>query len=102
MPKRRCQRRRGLAFVRQKSGVSAEPCPPGTEFLDAETGPPKSPPETTYARRDQKDPKPVAQIPAQNGLSEPDWKLPGSKGLDGGDRMNRTACPPPSYRTSLG
>jgi hypothetical protein len=33
--------------------------------LDAETRPPKSPPETTYARRDQKDPKPVAQIPAQ-------------------------------------
>src|SRR5215475_3996875 len=49
-----------------KSRMSAaEPCPLGTEFLDAETRPPKSPQETTYARRDQKDRKPVAQIPAQ-------------------------------------
>ena len=31
----------------------AEPCPPGTEFLDAETGPPKSPPETTKQTVDQ-------------------------------------------------
>jgi len=78
----RCQRRRALAAT--KPNLSrAEPCPPGTEFLDAETGPPKSAPETTYARRDQKDPKPVAQIPA-NGLSEPGGKLPGSYGLGGG------------------
>jgi len=44
---------------------AAGPCAPGAGFLDAETGPAKSPPETTYARRDQKDPKLVAQIPAQ-------------------------------------
>ena len=43
----------------------AEPCPPGTEFLDAETGPPKSLPETTDVPRDQKGPKPRAEIPAQ-------------------------------------
>jgi hypothetical protein len=48
-----------------KSWMSAvEPCPPGTGFLDAETGPQNSGPETMDARRDQKDPKPVAQIPA--------------------------------------
>lgn len=33
--------------------------------MDAETGPPKSTSETTYACREEKDPKPVAQIPAQ-------------------------------------
>src|SRR6185369_9999277 len=60
-----CQRRRGLAPVRQKSDAVAEPWSVRNEFLDAETGPPKSPPETTDARRDQKDPKPVAQTPAQ-------------------------------------
>jgi hypothetical protein len=43
----------------------AEPFPPGTGFLDAETEPPKSAPETTYARRDQNDRKWVAEIPAQ-------------------------------------
>jgi hypothetical protein len=51
--------------MRQEPESAAESCPPGTGFLDAETGPPKSPPETTYARRDQKDPKPIAQIPAE-------------------------------------
>src|SRR5215813_7208728 len=30
--------------------------------MDVETGPPKSPPETTDARRDQKDPKPIADV----------------------------------------
>jgi hypothetical protein len=44
--------RRALAPVRQAGCRSA-----GTRFLDAETEPPKSPPETTYAGRDQKDPK---------------------------------------------
>jgi hypothetical protein len=33
--------------------------------LDAETGPPKSPPETTDVPRDQKGPEPIAEIPAQ-------------------------------------
>jgi hypothetical protein len=33
--------------------------------LDAETGPLKSPPETTVARRDPKGPEPIAEIPAQ-------------------------------------
>jgi len=77
-----------------KSRMSAaEPCPPGTGFLDAETGPPKSPPETTYANRDQKDPKPVAQNPGKNGLSEPLGKIPGSEGLDGGHDRDRTCDP---------
>jgi hypothetical protein len=31
--------------------------------------------------RDQKEPERIAEIPAHNGLSEPDWKLPGSEGL---------------------
>ena len=37
----------------------AVPCPPGTEFLDAETEPPKSPPETTNTGRDQNVPVPT-------------------------------------------
>src|SRR4029077_14484615 len=28
--------------------------------------------------------KPIAEIPVPRGLSEPDWKLPGSERLDGG------------------
>jgi hypothetical protein len=44
---------------------AVEPCPPGTGFLDAETKALKSPPETTWARRDQKGPKPAAQIAPQ-------------------------------------
>jgi hypothetical protein len=61
---RRCQRRRALAAT--KPNLSrAEPCPPGTEFLDAETGPPKSAPETTDVPRDQKGPEPITEIPAQ-------------------------------------
>jgi hypothetical protein len=39
------------------------------EFLNAETGPPKSPPETTDARRDQRERKPVAEIPAQTAYT---------------------------------
>ena len=38
---------------------------PGTGFLDAETGPSKSAPETTDVPRDQKGPEPIAEIPAQ-------------------------------------
>jgi hypothetical protein len=59
-------------FPCDKSRMSAvEPGPPGTGFLDAEAGHPKSPPETTCARRDQEDPKPVAQIPAHREFGVP-------------------------------
>ena len=44
---------------------AAQPRTPGTGFLDAETEPPKSPLETTDARRDRKTVKPVAEIAAQ-------------------------------------
>jgi hypothetical protein len=37
--------------------------------------------------------KPVAEIPAQRGLSEPGWKLPGSEGLGGGHDRDRTCDP---------
>ena len=55
---------------------AAEPCPPGTGFLDAETGPSISPPETTYARRDQRDLDPLAQIPAQTAYLSSMGKYP--------------------------
>jgi len=55
---------------------AAEPCPPGTGVLDAETGPQNSRPETKVARRDQKDPKPVAQIPAQTAYLNLAGKYP--------------------------
>jgi hypothetical protein len=42
----------------------------------AETGPPKSTPKTTYARRDQKDPKPAAQISAQTAHLNSTEKYP--------------------------
>ncbi len=72
------------------------PCAPGTGFLDAETGPPKSPPETTGARRDQKKPKPIAQIPAQTAYLNSTGNYPGSEGLDGGVRSQiRTGLRPP-------
>jgi hypothetical protein len=64
--------------MRQKPYVS-ESCPPGTGFLDAETGPPKSTPETTYTRRDQKDPKPGAQTPAQTAYLNLSEKYPVQK-----------------------
>ena len=48
---------------------SLEPCPPGTELSDAETKAPKSSPETASARRDRKNRKPVAEIPAQTARS---------------------------------
>jgi hypothetical protein len=49
---------------------AAESGPPGTGFLDAETGPPKSPPKTRDARRDQKGPEPIAEMPAQKAYSD--------------------------------
>jgi hypothetical protein len=39
---------------------------------------------TNDVRRDQSEPEPITDIPAQVALSEPDWKLPGSHGLGGG------------------
>src|SRR6266436_6134725 len=39
--------------------------PPGTEFLDAETGRKKSPPETANAHRDQEPGMRPAKIPAE-------------------------------------
>ena len=63
---------------------AAEPCPPGTEFLDAETGPSKSPPETTYAPQRPKGPETGSADPGTNGLSELDGKIHGSQGLGGG------------------
>jgi hypothetical protein len=44
---------------------AAEPSPPGTGFLDAETVAAESPPKTRDARRDQKGPEPMAEIPVQ-------------------------------------
>ena len=55
---------------------SLEPCPPGTEISDAETKAPKSSPETTSARRDRKNRKPVAEIPAQTARSGLTGKYP--------------------------
>jgi hypothetical protein len=79
---------------RGKSRTSAaEPGPPGTGFLDSETGPPKSPPETRDARRDQNEPGSDSGNPRTNGLSGPNGKLPGSEGLDGGGDGDRTCDP---------
>jgi hypothetical protein len=90
-PRRRC-------IHRPRPGAPCEPCPPGTEFLDAETGPSKSPPETTHARRDQKDPKPLTQIPAQTAYLNSIGKYPVRRDLDS---RYRTGCPPRSHRTRL-
>jgi hypothetical protein len=81
-------------FPCDKSRMSAaELCPPGTEFLDAETGHPKSPPETTCVRRDQKELKPGAQIPAQTAYLNSTGNYPGSGGLAGGHDRDRTCDP---------
>ena len=76
----------GFSSCAAKARICSEPCPPGTGFLDAETGAPKAPPETTDARRDQKEPEPVAQIPAQTAYLNLTGNYPGSEGLDGGGR----------------
>jgi len=67
--------------------------PSGTEFLDAETGPPKSPPETTDARRDQKDPKPVAQTPAQTAYLNLTGNYPVRRDCLVADAVNRNPSP---------
>ena len=61
--------------------------------MGAETGPSKSPPETTYACRDQWDPRPEAQIPAETAYLNLTGKYPGSAGLGGGDHMDRDWMP---------
>jgi hypothetical protein len=47
--------------------------------LDAETGSPRSPPETTDTRRDQKVPKPKAEIAAQTAYLNLTRKYPVSR-----------------------
>jgi hypothetical protein len=76
-----------------KIKAATEPSPPGTGFLAAETGPPKSPPETTDFPRDQKGPEPMAEIPAQTAYLDlvenyrvwKDWMV-GAPGLEPGTR----------------
>jgi hypothetical protein len=86
--------RRCVRIPRGKGRPSAcEAIPPGTGFLDAETGPPKSPPETTNVAQRPKWAGTDSGNPGTYGLSEPDWKLPGSEGLDGGRDRDRTCDP---------
>jgi site-specific DNA recombinase len=67
--------RRRVRIPPGKSRTSAaEPGPPGTGFLDSETGPPKSPPETRDARRDQNEPEAKAEIPAETACFHSAWK----------------------------
>ena len=74
--------------------------PPGTEFLDAETGGQKSTQETANAYRDRKS----GTIPANIPTKRPIWSFPGNRGsvgLGGGDHLDQTANSPRSHRTSL-
>jgi hypothetical protein len=50
---------------RQNAFCRSEPVPPGTEFLDAETGRKKSPPETGNVRRDRKAGMKPSKIPPE-------------------------------------
>jgi hypothetical protein len=85
VPRRRGRQREAIGFIPLGNELPARAGIP-LQNKYAETGRPKSPPETTAARRDQKKPERIAEIPAQGGLSEPDWKLPGLEGLNGGVR----------------
>jgi len=83
----------------RKSRISvAEPCPPGTEFLDAETG------AAEIAARDNGRPQRPKGAgtdsgnPGTNSLLEPDRKIRGSAGLGGGHGRDRTCDPLMSQR----
>jgi hypothetical protein len=62
--------------VRQKPHVRGRALSPGTGFLDTETGPQKSPPETTCARRDQEAPESGPQMQAQTAYLNLTGKYP--------------------------
>jgi hypothetical protein len=86
--RRRCRQREAIGFIPLGNELHARPGIPLQKLQSkyVETGRPKSPPETTAVRRDQNKPERIEEIPAQGGLSEPDWKLPGLEGLNGGVR----------------
>src|SRR5262249_31099332 len=67
---------------------------PGTEFLDAGTEPPKSPPETTNSGRDQNVPERVAEIPAQTAYLRPTGKYSVRRDWLVETRWIETGCPP--------
>jgi hypothetical protein len=60
--------------------------PPGTEFLDAETGPGNSPPNGKTARRDSNPGIEWPEIPTENGLFEVVSEIRVLGRLDGGVR----------------
>ena len=75
--------------------LSLETVPPGTEFLDAETGGQKSTRATGNVGRDQNS-KIGVKNPRRNGLFLIGDGFRSSGRLDGGDGMVRTGCPPRS------
>jgi hypothetical protein len=72
--------------MRQSRMSAVEPCPPGTEFLDAETEALKSPPETNMSSQRPEGAENDVGNPGTNGRSELDRKIPGSERLGGGVR----------------
>jgi hypothetical protein len=79
--------------MRQSRMSAVEPCPPGTEFLDAETEALKSPPETNMSSQRPEGAETDVGNPGTNGRSELDRKIPGSEGLGGGHDRDRTCDP---------
>ena len=75
--------------------------PPGTDFLDAETGRQKPELKCADGHRDRKSKNLMAENARRNA---PFGVVPETCGLlrlGGGDRRARTGDPPPSHRTSL-
>jgi hypothetical protein len=74
-------------------GTSAEPRPPGTELLDAETEPPNRRQRQQTSAETKRDQEPVAEIPAQTAYLNLTGKYPVRKDLDGGRTRARTWDP---------
>ena len=67
--------------------------PSGTEVWDPETGRQKSPLRRLETCRDQNLGNERSQIPAESARKSAIWKMPGSRGLDGGRTRARTWDP---------
>src|SRR6266404_6850735 len=80
--------------------ISYRSRPPGTEFLDAETGRQKPPPKRVSAHRDQSPRSKWPEIP-RNALFCVVSESCGLRRLDGGRTRAQTEDPPPSHRTGL-
>ena len=66
--------------------------PPGTEFLDAETGSQKSAQKCAKIPRDEKA-RMAGDNPGQNGLFRDAAEIRGLEGVDGGRDRDRTCDP---------